>query len=1245
MKQPFQEISSAKLDSAEAHNNLGNLLMQQGKLSEAISCYRTAIAIEPEMAMAHNNLGNLLMQQGKLSEAISCYQTAIAIKPEMAMAHNNLGNLLMHQGKLSEAIICYQAALRQNPKYHLAKFGITMAQLSVIYANEAEINLSRNNYQQYLENLVDSYQEASEQELSEAAVAAGTAQPFYLAYQGLNDKSLQQTYGELLCKMMATRYPQWSQPLSLPKLKVDQKIRIGIVSGLFHHHSVWKIPLKGWLENIDRSEFELFGYYTGSICDRQTTQAAHTFDHFTHCHYDLSQWAQKIAADDLDVLIFPEFGMNSMTIKLGCLRLAPVQITSWGHPNTSGLPTIDYYLSSDLMEPENAQEYYCEKLIRLPNLGICYHPIPIRTQAISKTELGIKDDEIMFWCCQSLFKYLPQHDDVFPRIAQELHQAKFVFIELESESYTNVFRNRLAASFKQFDLDYNNYCIFLPRLHAEAFLGTTAIADVFLDNIEWSGCNTTLESLQSNIPIVTLPGKFMRGRHTLAILEMLGVESTIAHDKDEYIQIAIRLGQDAAYRHYIAQQIAQNKNKIYGDKSPVRALEDFLFEILNKPRKLPSAINEAFQAGIQYQKANRLAAARQEFLQVIAVQPHHAETLHQLGIIAQQFNQLEEAEHYLSTAVKVQPTLPQSWFSLGNLRQSQGQYQSAEAAYRQALKLRPDSLPICNNLAYVLQQQGNWSGATSYYQRALEIDPQSVAADVNWGNALHAQGKLTPKQQLHYAKLNCKLGLSRYRGQDWQTAITYYRQAISMQPNLADAHFHLGSALQEKRELEEAIACYQRVLELNPDGAIVYYNLGQIYQDLGDLDQATINFKLGLKLINPNYAQALKSSSDKATSFADNFSVPEILLGEVTVGDYQFPAIPALPESEAERPFWSIVIPVVNRPEYFPECLASVLAQWTREEEMEIIVLDNGSDPPQWKIPQDLGKGIVRYYRFDKTISLQENWNTSVSLCRGNWIHLLHHDDYVLPGFYARLKASLATCPKSVGAAFTGYENINEERQVIFSQQHNLANYRGIVADWIMRIGVSCPLSPPSVVIRRTAYEQLGGYKLDLPYTCDWEFYKRVASFYDWWYEPGILAHYRQQSNSITIAENMNGSSGVAHRRAIEISQSYLPTEHREEISAQSRVHFFDWCLNHAKIPLSVGNFDGALSLIKEALKMNNSSQALDALRDWFQSEAAAPLVEQLAQLELDSTKLEQNTLTNLCRSILGNKQQEGLAN
>ncbi|WP_052055224.1 tetratricopeptide repeat protein [Myxosarcina sp. GI1] len=1218
----FQETANFEPKTAEDYYNLGTML-QARQVEAAQAAYQKAISLEPKHAEAHNNLGTILQEKGEIEAAIASYRTAISLQPEYAEAYYNLGTALKEQGQIEAALTAYQKALDLKPDYHFAKVGIAIAQLPVIYSSSKEIERRRSNYRQHLQNLANYYQLTDDRERAEAAATVGFRQPFYLAYQGLNDRDLQQTYGSMIHQLMTSRYPQWGQPLSIPKLAASQRIRIGFVSGFFNHHSVWKIPLQGWIENLDRSEFELFGYYTGSRRDRVTTRAAKAFDRFEADFLSVAQWAEQIVKDKLQVLVFPEFGMDPIAAQLGCLRLAPVQIAFGGHPETSGLPTIDYHLTSNLMEPANAREHYTEQLIRLPNLAVCYQPLPIQPEAIDRADIGIAENEIMFWCCQSLFKYLPQHDDVFPRIAKELTDCKFVFIAHESEFATNVFRQRLVRAFQEFELACEDYCLFLPRLNSYAFAGITAIADVFLDNIGWSGNNTTMESTVFDLPIVTLPGDLMRGRHTMAILKRMGIEETIANSKKEYIEIAVRLGKDASYRQYISQKIALNKHKLYDDLKPVRALEDFLLSLFDKPRYSNKKIAKAFQLAVRHHQANRLEAAQQQYIKVLEAQPEHADALYGLGILAQQIGESEAAEQYLKAAVKLRSQFLKAWFSLGNVCQSRGQLTTAEQAYRQALNLQNNSAPICNNLGYVLQQQNKWQEAAYYYKKALEIQPNCTEADVNLGNALFAQGQLSPEQQVHYADLNFKLGLSRQQVGDWHTAVIYYQQAVSMQPDLVDARYHLGLVLQHQRKLVKATAAYQEVIRLNPEYELAYYSLGETYQDLGNLSQATATFRQGLKLINSDYALAIESHQHEAT-FAENFTIPQIPQGEVTIGAYQFPVIPKVPVSEEKRPFWSVVIPVVNRPEYFPECLASVLAQWTQED-MEIIVLDNGSEPPQWEIPSELGKGIVRYYRFPKTVSLQENWNTAVSLCRGQWIHLLHHDDYVLPEFYERLQASLSTCSESVGAAFTAHQIINEKRQILYTERHELENYRGIVRDWIRQIGVVNTTSPPSIVIKRAAYEKLGGYKLDILYTCDWELYKRIASVYDWWYEPEVLAHYRQQHNSITIAENTNGASGYDHLRAIEISESYLPEEYRAEITAKSRQNYFYWCLERAKIPLDAGNWNGALQLIEAAMQINHSAEAVAALSTWLQNERAVFLADKLALANIEWFKNKQN--------------------
>ncbi len=782
----YQQILDINPDFAEVYASLAEAQEKVSKLEAATESYQQALKIKPEYAEAYCNLGNLLKKQGKLDAAVESYQQALKIKPNFIEVYCNLGNVLKKQGKIQAAIDSYQQALKIKPDLARAKFFVCVHQLPIIYASLAEIELKRNNYQSYLISLAQHYEQAHPQELQKSADAVGASQPFYLAYQGLNDRDLQKIYGETIVRIMSNRYPQNSQDFPLPILQPNQKIRVGFVSGCFHRHSVWKIPMKGWVENLDKSQFELFAYHTNTTLkhDGETVQAAKAFDKFIRGPLSLDKWVEIIQHDKLHVLIFPEFGMDPTTLQLGCLKLAPVQMTSWGHPNTSGLPTIDYYLSSELMEPEDAQENYTEKLVKLPNLSIYYQPQAIPPLKVTKKDIGIPEDAVMFWCCQSLYKYLPHHDDVFPRIARDSDKYKFVFIQNEGEGVNEVFKERLKQAFEEFTLNYQDYCIFLPRMKARKFAGTAAIADAFLDSIGWSGCNSTLEAIAYNVPVVTLAGKFMRGRHSMAILKMMGIEETTASSKEEYVQIAIRMGRDIEYRQYISELVNQNKHKLYSDLKPVRALEKFLFDVVGKPQiSAVDKIADNLRLAMQEHRANRLESAEQAYQQILAIQPKHSEALYGLGMLSQQKGELQQGEEFLSLAVQEQPESVKSWFALGNLYQQIEKLTAAEDAYKKAIALRPDAAPIYNNLGYTLEQQGKWKEAVKYYRKAVEIQPNCIEADVNLGNLLHSQARLSPDEQIYYAKLNYKLGLARKKVRDFPNAETYLKKALDLKPD------------------------------------------------------------------------------------------------------------------------------------------------------------------------------------------------------------------------------------------------------------------------------------------------------------------------------------------------------------------------------------------------------------------------------------------------------------------------------
>lgn len=564
----------------EAHNNLGTILRELGQSDAALGYYEKAVAYAPKFAEAHMNLANFLSELGRHDAAISHYEAVTALRPDFLAAHYDLGIAHRRRGAFASARACFERTLAISPDHAEARLALAMTQLPILYRDAAEIAERRSTYRESLSALRNEVSRVNS--LSALADAIGSYQPFYLAYQGMNDRDLQALYGSIVCDVMAARYG----PVRLPPPPLDgEPLRVGFVSGFFYRHSNWKIPVKGWVANLDRNRFRIFGYSTGQQKDAETLKAGALCERFAEGSLSIENWRDRIAEDAPHILIYPEIGMDKTCAQLAAQRLAPVQCVSWGHPTTSGFPTIDYFLSSALMEPPEADDHYTERLVRLPNLSIYYEPPDLPSAKITRADLGLSDDALVYWCSQSISKYLPQFDEVFPRIAREIGNCQFTFIEFPGNRLvTEEFKARLSSAFAAFGLKASDHCVILPRFAPEQFTAAIGTCDIFLDSIGWSGCNSTLESLSHDLPIVTMKTGLMRGGHTTAILEMMGLNETIAATLDDYVAIAVRLAKDIAFRTTVKTKIANGKHRLYGDKTCVNALEDFLVEAMRGKR-------------------------------------------------------------------------------------------------------------------------------------------------------------------------------------------------------------------------------------------------------------------------------------------------------------------------------------------------------------------------------------------------------------------------------------------------------------------------------------------------------------------------------------------------------------------------------------------------------------------------------------------------------------------------------------
>ena len=258
----------------------------------------------------------------------------------------------------------------------------------------------------------------------------------------------------------------------------------------------------------------------------------------------------------------------------------------------------------------------------------------------------------------------------------------------------------------------------------------------------------------------------------------------------------------------------------------------------------------------------------------------------------------------------------------------------------------------------------------------------------------------------------------------------------------------------------------------------------------------------------------------------------------------------------AARPFWSVMIPTYEPdPAYLRQTLAAVLEQDPGPEAMEIALIDDASRRVDVRDAVPAGaRDRIAWFRQERHAGIGRNWNTCLQRARGQWVHLLHQDDLVRPGFYARLRAGVESCP-SAGAAFCRDLVIDPQGRVV-ARQRLIRSQPGIVDDWIEHLFVGLHLRASALVVKRSVYEALGGFRLDLAYALDWDMWKRIAAAHPLWYEPEPLACYRRHGTSASIAFQRSGANLAEIGRSIALSASVLPVSMAAATTRRARENY-----------------------------------------------------------------------------------------
>ncbi|MFN5163032.1 MAG: tetratricopeptide repeat protein [Cyanobacteriota bacterium] len=557
--------------------------LQQGDFAGAIRRLSEAVQRWPEQPELWGRLGRLLVQVGRHGEAIHCLQRAAELDPGDRACRTELGHLFRNLGEVEAAIHWHGEALALQPDSLLLHLNHLFV-LPVVADSAEQIAWCRRRCEQGLREL--------EQQggLRFHPDTAAACHPFYLLYQEADDRELMERYGRLIVRALQPDPPLPPEQAALPAAGSapgpGQRLRIGFLSGFFHEHSTAR-AFEGLILHLDRQQFEVVLIHLASTPrDRVSERLESWCDQVVGLPAPLQAASEALAALGLQLLFFTDLGMHPFLTMLAARRSAPVQATGWGVPQTSGLPTVDYYVSGELVEPEQAEHTYVETLVRLPGLPCCYlseNLAAMAETAGAPAPLGLSRDYFLLppdrplWGILHRFEKLtPEFDPVLEELARAVPESLFVMVEDKLPSLTARFLERLERTAPA----TRERLLLLGRMQRSEFLSLGGCLDVLLDPFPFGSGITLYETIHTGTPVVTLEGRFLRSRFVAGAYRLMGVEQApVAHSPEQYAAVAVELMRDPERRGRLRAEIAAGaRAHLYDRRDYVRGFERFARE-------------------------------------------------------------------------------------------------------------------------------------------------------------------------------------------------------------------------------------------------------------------------------------------------------------------------------------------------------------------------------------------------------------------------------------------------------------------------------------------------------------------------------------------------------------------------------------------------------------------------------------------------------------------------------------------
>ncbi len=543
--------------------NVAKTFMNQGNHEQAIKCYNQAKEIYPNDADIYNNLGFIFFKQNNWLEVINNFKKAIEVKPNFITAYYNLAKAYEKIGDINNSKKTYHDIYNFDPKKEIIKFYADTIDAPISFNNDDIDNYQKelnNSLSQYIDNDLkfDLY------DLQQQNIKI----PFSLIYQGRKDLELRKKYADVFKSLSVKKENHVKEKISIPNLGFV------ITKG---HEGIFITCMKGLMNRISTDKFNIT-----IICDEQAKikivlpSIKNPKIRYLDLPENINQSIEVITNAKFDLLYYWEVGTDPINYFLPFFRLAPIQCTSWGWPVSSGIPQMDYYISSKLMQHEESQSQFSEKLVWIDSLLTYYFRTPLPNTFKSKNYFGFLEQDNIYICSQNIRKIHPDFDLITYQILNRDKNAVYVLFEDNETNVTDLLKNRLRVSHGE----HFNRIIFVPRIMSGPdYINMVKIADVMLDTPYFCGVNTTYDAMVVGTPVVTLPSKSQKSRYSYAMYKQMNIDDCIANSFDEYIDLALKIANDKEYRQKISNKILENEHLLFEDIKVVEQMSD-LFERL-----------------------------------------------------------------------------------------------------------------------------------------------------------------------------------------------------------------------------------------------------------------------------------------------------------------------------------------------------------------------------------------------------------------------------------------------------------------------------------------------------------------------------------------------------------------------------------------------------------------------------------------------------------------------------------------